>query len=113
MTHRHLTALVGLASAATVMALLTPTAMAANHQSRTAQISPDAAAATILTWPELVKLLRIPKPAGWSSGDLTSWELSGEVGASRVFGNVQTTGSFTMIMTAVDSWEDAAASTQM
>lgn len=101
-----------LASAATALALATPVAVAGIPRTRSAQVSPEAAAATVLTWPQLVKLLHIPKPAGWRSGDLTSWEIGSQVSASRIFGNSQTTGSFNMIMTAIDSWTDAAASAQ-
>jgi hypothetical protein len=95
------------------LALAAPVAQAGGVRSRTSQVSPDAAAAAVLTWPQIVKLLRIPKPGGWSSGDLTSWEVGGEVSGSRVFGNDQTTGSFTMIYTVIDSWTDSASSAQM
>lgn len=117
MTERHRTTMIRRATAAftttVVLAVVAPAAVAGTPESRATQASPDVAATTVLTWPELVKLLRIPKPGGWASGDLTSWELTGEVSASRVFSNSQTTGPFTMIATAVDTWEDAAASTQM
>lgn len=99
-------------SAATVLAVAWPTAAAETPAVHSTQVSPDAAAATILTWPQIVSLLHIPKPGGWRPGDLTSWQVSNEVSASRVFGNVQTTGSFNMIMTAIDSWTDATASAQ-
>lgn len=105
-------AAVGVA-AMTALALAAPIAQADNSRSRAAQVSPDAAAASVLTWPQLVKLLRIPKPGGWSSGDLTSWEIGNQVSGSRLFANVQTAGSFSMIYTGVDSFTDSGAAAQM
>lgn len=101
----------GLASV-TALALAAPVAQAGTSRSRASQVSPEAAAASILTWPQLVKLLHIPKPGGWSLGDLTSWEVGDQVSGSRLFSNDQTTGSFNMIYTSVDSWTDSASSAQ-
>ena len=96
----------------TALALAAPMAQADHPRSRVSQVSPGAAAASILTWPQLVKLLRIPKPGGWSSGDLTSWEVGNQVSGSRLFSNNQSTGSFTAIYTGIDSWTDSGAAAQ-
>lgn len=96
----------------TALALAAPMAQADDLRSRVSQVTPDAAAASVLTWPQLVKLLRVPKPGGWSSGDLTSWEIADQVSGSRVFSNVQSTGMFSMLYTGVDSFTDSASAAQ-
>jgi hypothetical protein len=103
-----------IAAMATVLAASAsvPAAQAGPPRAASAQVSADAAAATVLTWRQLSKLLSIPKAGDWVSGDLASWDIGGQVSASRLFSNRQTSGSYTDIYTGIDSWVDGSQAAQ-